>query len=129
MRRYPLTVAAWMLALGLVACASPTAPPLAPLPSGTTEVTISSASGDALEYVPHVIEVGGGRPIAVTFRNESTLPHNVVFTGDLTASSRTIVAPGGMDRFQIGTPRPGSYPFVCTIHVGMAGTLVIATAG
>lgn len=128
MRRHPLTVAAAAVALSLAACASPTVPSMAPVPPGTVDVTISSARGASLEYVPDVVEVGAGGPIAVTFRNESTLPHNVVFTGNITASSRTIVAPGGADRFAIGTPGAGSYPFVCTIHAGMAGTLVIAAS-
>ena len=38
---------------------------------------------------------------------------------------RTIVEPGGFDEILLGQMNPGTYPFVCTIHDGMVGTLTV----
>ena len=35
------------------------------------------------------------------------------------------VEPGASDAATFVTPGPGSYTFVCTIHMGMAGTLTV----
>jgi plastocyanin len=62
----------------------------------------------------------------VNFRNVSTVAHNLTFTDGLTAATRTIVDPGVVEQLHIIPPRPGTYPFVCTIHAGMTGQLVVA---
>jgi hypothetical protein len=47
------------------------------------------------------------------------------FTVGLAAATRTIVEPGTSDELLLRPPGPGAYPFVCTIHDGMAGTLIV----
>lgn len=100
-----------------------------PLPA--VEVTIASATGETLAFEPTEVDVSTGLPvdgrvgIGVVFRNRSSLSHNVTFIGTLTAGTRTIVDPGMTDRIVIYPPAPGAYPFVCTVHDGMAGLLVV----
>jgi plastocyanin len=94
-------------------------------PPGSVEVMITTASGETTAFEPAVTAVHAGGPIAITFRNGSSWAHNLVFTSGSTAATRTIVQPGTSDRLFLPPSPPGSYPFVCTIHDGMAGTLVL----
>ena len=87
-------------------------------------MTITTASGETLAFEPAEITVRAAGPIVLTFRNGSSLPHNLTFTAGLTAATRTIVEPGTSDRLVLSPPASGAYRFVCTIHDGMAGTLV-----
>ena len=96
--------------------------------AATVAVTISSARGEATTFEPARASVTASGAIAVTFRNDSSLPHNLTFTGALTAATRTIVEPGASDEVLLAPVAPGAYPFVCTIHDGMAGTLVVEAA-
>lgn len=89
------------------------------------DVTIATAAGETLAFDPSTTSVRATGRIALTFQNHSSLSHNLVFTDGLTAATRTIVEPGSSDRLLLVSPLPGTYPFVCTIHEGMAGTLVI----
>jgi plastocyanin len=89
------------------------------------DVTITSATGETLAFAPAETRVHAGAPVTITFVNRSSLSHNLVFTHGLQGSTRTIVAPGTTDRITIATIAPGTYPFNCTIHEGMAGTLIV----
>ena len=88
-------------------------------------VTISTAPGETLAFDPAEIAVRAAGPITITFRNGSTLAHNLVFTAGVTGATRTIVEPGTSDELVLTPPRPGAFPFACTIHDGMAGTLIV----
>jgi plastocyanin len=88
-------------------------------------VSIATAPGETLAFVPAETTVWAAGPIAMTFRNGSSLSHNLVFTVGLTAATRTIVEPGSSDELLLRPPGSGAYPFVCTIHDGMAGTLIV----
>jgi plastocyanin len=89
------------------------------------EVAVGSAPGEALAFLPDAVGAPAGTNIRITFRNESSQPHNLTFPAPISAASMTIVEPGMSDVIQLLTPAPGSYPFVCTIHVGMSGTLTV----
>jgi plastocyanin len=88
-------------------------------------VTIATATGETLAFDPPEASVPAGAPLTIKFLNRSSLSHNLVFTAGLTGSTRTIVAPGTSDSISIATVGPGRYRFACTIHDGMAGTLVV----
>ena len=109
----------------LVGCAAADPPATATLPAAV-DVTIRSAPGETLAFEPAEITVAAAGPVAVTFENGSSLPHNLVFTGGQSAATRTVVEPGTSDHLLFGPPAPRAYPFVCTIHTGMAGTLIVA---
>jgi plastocyanin len=104
----------------LAAGPAPTATPLA-----AVSVTITSAPGETLAFEPAETTVQAAGPVAMTFRNGSSLSHNLVFTAGLIAATRTVVEPGTSDQLRLVPPAPGAYPFVCTIHTGMAGTLIV----
>jgi plastocyanin len=131
-RRYPLIgrlARSGRVLLGAVlvaGCASAGAPPAsAPAVVG---VSIATAPGELLAFDPSEPSIAAAGSVRVRFRNASSLPHNLVFTGTLTASTRTIVAPGTSDELEVALPGPGRYPFVCTIHAEMSGALVVTDA-
>lgn len=97
-------------------------------PDAPVAVTITSAAGETAAFDPAETTVRAAGPIAITFRNESRLPHNLVFTAGLDAATRTIVEPGTSDDLVLAPLEPGSYLFVCTIHEGMSGTLIVRAA-
>ncbi len=132
MRRYPLigrparNGRILLVAALVVGCAaaggSPTSAP------SVVGVSITTAPGARLAFDPAETTIAPARSVQVRFRNASSLAHNLVFTGTLTASTRTIVAPGTSDELEIVLPGPGRYPFVCTIHVEMSGALIVSGA-
>jgi plastocyanin len=95
-------------------------------PPGAVNVTVETAAGETLAFAPAEVLVGSVTPVTLTFRNGSTVAHNLTFTDGLTAATRTIVEPGAVEQLNILPSRPGTYPFVCTIHTGMTGHLVVA---
>jgi plastocyanin len=94
-------------------------------PAAADGVTITSAPGETLAFELAEPTIRAGGPIIITFRNGSSLAHNVVFTSGLTGATRTIVEPGTSDEILLTRADPGAYPFACTIHEGMAGTLIV----
>jgi plastocyanin len=90
---------------------------------------LTTAAGETTAFDPAEAVVEATGPIAITFRNASSLPHNLTFTAGLTAATRTIVSPGTSDELVVSPLAPGTYPFVCTIHDGMAGTLIVRSTG
>jgi len=95
------------------------------IPAAAVGVTISTPPGETLAFEQAEITVRAAGPITITFRNGSSLAHNLVFTAGVTGATRTIVEPGTSDELVI-SPAPGAYPFACTIHDGMAGTLIVS---
>jgi plastocyanin len=109
-----------------LACGCVRADMATPAATPALELTVGSAGGDALEFLPDVVSAPAGLDIRITFRNESSQPHNLTFPAPISAASMTIVEAGMSDAIDLRTPAPGSYPFVCTIHVGMSGTLTVS---
>jgi plastocyanin len=87
-------------------------------------VTIATASGETTAFEPAETVVATTGPISITFRNASSLPHNLTFIR-IPAATRTIVEPGTSDELFLSPLAAGAYPFVCTVHEGMAGILTI----
>jgi plastocyanin len=111
----------------LAGCVAARTTPI-PTPSAAVGVAISSAPGATLAFEPTETTIRATGPITVTFRNRSSLPHNMTFTAGLTAATQTIVKPGTSDQLLLDPPGPGAYPFVCTIHDGMGGRLIVETS-
>ena len=88
-------------------------------------MVVTTSPGETLSFQPTQVIIQAPGPSAITFQNASSLPHNLTFTTGLTAATRTIVEPGGSDQVTLTPLAPGAYRFVCTIHEGMAGTLVV----
>jgi plastocyanin len=133
-RRHPLAGYVARLLVGglltpLVAGCITIAPAVTASPPASIEVTVTTATGETTAFDPAETVVDAARPIAITFRNASSLPHNLVFTAGVTAATRTIVAAGTSDELLVSPLGPGTYPFVCTIHDGMVGALIVRSAG
>lgn len=129
MRRYPLSrpytrlATAIGLAAVLVGCQAMSATTSAP-PAGV-RIAVATAPGETLAFDPVEVEIGSVVPVTMTFRNRSSIAHNLTFTNGLSVATRTIVEPGLDEVLHIVPPTAGTYPFVCTIHAGMTGKLVV----
>jgi aldose sugar dehydrogenase len=89
------------------------------------EVTVGTDDGTELRFDPLEISVPAGATVRLTFVNESTVPHNLTFRDPINAATATIVQPGAEETIEFTAPEPGEYTFVCTLHPGMEGTLVV----
>lgn len=93
------------------------------------EITVGTDTGSANEFVPGEITVPAGATVRLTFVNESeTVPHNLTSGDPINAATATTVAPGEEETIEFTAPEPGEYTFVCTLHPGMEGTLVVEDA-
>lgn len=113
------------LILLLTACGSSstsTTTPSSPSPgAGGTPVAIVSGASimTTTAYAPNPITVGIGG--SVTWTNNDNTSHTAT-ANDATWNSGNI-APGAS--FTRSFPTAGSFPYHCTIHPGMVGTVVV----
>jgi plastocyanin len=91
--------------------------------TGPAQAQVAEVKGDtSLVFVPSVVNAKVGT-LTLTLGNIGGTPHNLTF------DDRTLPAIGLVS----GTPKsttlvfgkPGEYRFVCTIHAGMAGKVVV----
>ena len=95
-------------------------------PSGeTVEITVGTDTGAELKFDPANLTVQAGADVRVTFENRASLPHNLTFQAPINAATSTVVAPGTSETVQFKAPAAGEYPFVCTLHPGMGGKLMV----
>jgi plastocyanin len=122
-------VRAWLVVGAMVVLGSVlVAVVLASRPGWPARLTVATASGAALAFEPSEVVAEAGRAVEIDFQNRSTLQHNLTFTGQLDGATRTIVEPGMGEVIVVRPPGPGVYPFVCTVHPGMAGQLLVRDA-
>ena len=117
-----------LLALLLGACAP--APPVAvvepsPSPVAVPEHRIGTDSDAALTFIPATMTVPANTVVTLMFTNTSTQPHNLQLPRPVSAATKLVVAAGTADTFTFTTPGPGHYPFLCSLHPGMVGTLQV----
>ena len=106
---------------------APSSPSVAP--SGTTvEITVGTDTGAELKFEPGEVSVAAGADVRLTFENRSTVPHNLTFQGPPSVATSAVVAAGASETLEFEAPGAGAYEFVCTLHPGMAGTLVVEAA-
>ena len=113
----------------LPASQPPATPPVTPgasEPGGdTTQLTIGTDTGTELVFDPTTATVPTGATVELTFENRSTLPHNLTFEAPIATATNTVVNGGASETIEFTAPEPGDYPFVCTLHAGMEGTLTV----
>jgi len=100
---------------------SPTPAP-APAPGGASSSVAIPANASALgnrAYSPDDLNVAVGT--TVTWMNTDSISHTS--TSDVNGWNSGIVAPGGQFSFAFQTA--GSFPYHCSIHPGMVGTVVV----
>jgi plastocyanin len=105
---------------------SPSAPSPTPTPSPTpsaspTTITIQSGARtlSTFAFVPNPATVSQGA--VVTWSNTDTTTHDMVSDTGVWDSGR--IAPS--DSFKFTFAAKGTYPYHCSIHPGMTGTIVV----
>ena len=94
-------------------------------PSSAAEVTVGTDTGAELKFDPAEVTVQAGADVRLTFENRSTVPHNLTFQGPPSVATATVVAAGASETLEFTAPDAGEYPFVCTLHPGMGGTMLV----
>ena len=91
------------------------------------EITIGTDTGSANEFDPTEVSVPAGANVRLVFENRSeTVPHNLTFGDPINAATATTVQPGESEMIEFTAPtEPGEYTFVCTLHPGMEGVLIV----
>jgi plastocyanin len=96
-------------------------------PSGeTVQITIGTDTDAELKFDPAELTVQAGADVQVTFENRATTPHNLTFQAPINVATETVVAPGTSETVEFTAPAAGEYTFVCTLHPGMGGKLIVA---
>ena len=117
--RYVLLILAFMLA---AACGSSSSPSTT-APTTTTGTRVSIVSGSSTmtttAYAPNPVTVAVGG--TVTWTNNDSVAHNSVGTNG--AWNSGTIQPGGS--LSMTFPSSGSFPYHCSIHPGMVGTVTV----
>ncbi len=102
------------------------APPPTSAPSGSASATVVPLVAQGIKFTTTELTAPADAPFVIEFDNQDAgTPHNVeikdssgaeVFKGE--------IFPGVAKRqYQVPALKAGSYPFVCTVHPSMTGTL------
>jgi plastocyanin len=116
---YRIALAALLLGF-VISCSSSNNSPTAPSPSGngTAASIVSGASTlTTTAYAPNPVSVPVGG--TVTWTNNDSTTHTSTSTTGMWDSGN--IAPGA--KFSMTFPTAGSFPYRCSIHPGMVGTV------
>jgi len=125
MNRYSLAAGATALALVLTACSSSsTSSPKTSTPATSAASGAVASSGIVIKNFGYsgTLTVKAGQKVTVT--NQDSAAHTVTDKKSHLFDTGNIAAGGGTGTFTAPS-KPGSYPFGCTYHPQMAGTLVV----
>ena len=100
-------------------------PSVAPSGGGGAAVVITAAN---LTFTTPEVSAPASVPFVIDFRNEDAgQPHNVEIKNS--SGAQVFMGPivTGVTQAQYDVPAldPGTYPFICTVHVNMKGTLKV----
>jgi len=123
-RRRSIVVVASMLCtsgLALIDAISPASAAVAPgeRVSGQN-ATQKVEETDTLQFQPGVARVKPGK--VVEWKNAGSIPHNVTFDQYPSITSGTM---NGADTYEVRFTAPGTYPYHCTFHPGMNGSVTV----
>ncbi|MEV7526368.1 cupredoxin family copper-binding protein, partial [Streptomyces sp. NPDC091371] len=109
--------------LAIVGATGTSAAPLSPT-AGVSTVTVDSAEVRIkdFKFAPAELKVSAGAKITVT--NEDSAPHTLTATDAYAFDTGTIEA--GKSATFTAPSEPGSYPFFCSFHPQMKGTLIVS---
>ena len=93
--------------------------------TGPSTVHSRVLSATDVAFVPTSVAVPAHSHVGVEFRNESSEPHTLILLDPLRLSSGRVVEPGQQETLTFVAPAAGTYDFVCNVHEGMVGTLIV----
>jgi plastocyanin len=101
-------------------------------PGGTT-LDVSTEQATSLVFTPNTLTAPANASVTVTYNNNSSLPHNIVFFNGADSSAQKlgetpiVTGPNAPESVTFTTPaEPGAYYFWCQVHgASMAGTLQV----
>jgi plastocyanin len=83
----------------------------------TPAVNVHVVVARDLAFVPPAVQIPAGTTVTWQFK-DGNVPHNVQADG---FKSKNLTKGTFQHRFD----RPGTYPYVCTLHAGMTGRVVV----
>ncbi len=91
-------------------------------PPGAQTATV--VAGSDLQFAPGTVRAAVGR-LALTMTIQGGVPHNLTFD-DRSLGAPVPTVPSGSSTQTYTFSRPGTYRFVCTIHTGMVGQVIVS---
>ncbi len=90
-------------------------------------VTLAATQSGTTEYVfdPEPLRLPPRTAVNLTFNNLSDAPHTLIMLEPIDAATAAAISAGGSTRLEFKTPDAGTYRFVCNVHEGMGGTLIV----
>ena len=104
------------------ASAAPSAPA-----SAAPGVTVVQEAANNIAFLNQSLQAPAGKPFQIEFDNQEGQPHNIqikdasgsaVFTGDIVTGPKKVT-------YNVPALPAGTYPFVCSVHSNMTGTLTV----
>ncbi|MGX4643100.1 cupredoxin domain-containing protein [Massilia sp. SYSU DXS3249] len=89
------------------------------LPSAQAAAAVHTVLIDGMRFIPQNLEVKAGD--TVIWRNRDPFPHTA--TGSAGGPDSPAIAAGATWTYKAS--KPGRYPYLCTLHRTMTGTLVV----
>lgn len=122
--RFTSTIGALLVAAAMTACGSsaPMTPTQTTGGTATLTITIVGMNGSS-SFTPNPSSMVSGQTVA--FRNADTITHDIV--GDTGSFNTGALAPGATSA-PVAMSTAGAYPYHCSIHPTMVGTLNVTSA-
>lgn len=96
--------------------------PAAALPGAPkAPATVHTVTIDGMRFIPQNLEVKAGD--TVVWRNKDPFPHTATRTGAGGGPDSPAIAAGASWTWTAA--KPGSYPYLCTLHRTMTGNLLV----
>ena len=114
----------WLLsAVGATALLAAALPDLTAAGQGVAAASPATVTIDNFAFAPATLTVTAGT--TVTWKNDDDSPHRI---GDKNGTFKS-AALDTDDTFSHTFAAPGEYPYICTIHPYMVGTIIVKPAG
>ena len=103
----------------------PAAGPAPATATGPADAQVATVVSNAqLEFEPATVNAKVGT-LKLTHRVEGAIPHNLVFDDESLGGTETLTE-GKEETLTLTFEEPGTYDFVCTIHSGQEGKVVVS---